>query len=49
MGDRSKEEEVFRTFVRKSLAKCEFVPTEPELDLAVRSTYDDELVWSLWQ
>ncbi|SPE30361.1 hypothetical protein SBA3_1650011 [Candidatus Sulfopaludibacter sp. SbA3] len=49
-GDRGKQEIVFRTFVRKCLAKGEFVPTGPELDLAIRSNYhDDELVWSLWQ
>jgi len=49
-GDRGKEEEVFRTFVRESLAKGKLVPTGPELDLAMRSTYpEDELVWSLWQ
>lgn len=49
-GVRRKEEDVFRTFVRKSLAKSEFVPTGPELDLAMKSTFPvDGLVWSLWQ
>ena len=49
-GDRGKAEEVFRTFVREKLARNDFVPTGPELDLALRSTYhEDELVWSLWR
>jgi hypothetical protein len=48
-GDRGRAEQTFRTFLRKKMRKREFDPKGSELDLALRSDFDeDEWVWNLW-
>jgi hypothetical protein len=49
-GDRGGKERAFRGFLRRVIADGEISPTELELDLAMHSQFDDDvLVWCLCQ
>lgn len=47
-GDRGQAEQTFRTFLREKINRAEFVPERGELDLALESPFDEDLlVWNL--